>query len=91
MAPEALNLSLCIEFFNAARLGPTRHAAPRRLLAFRSQHRIDFRFLPTRPIASIFAMYANARGTSHAVSPASTVTSPISCAALFACLSSGFT
>ena len=42
------------------------------------QHRIVFRFFPTRPIFSIFAMYAAATGTSHAVSPTSTDTSPIS-------------
>ena len=53
------------------------------------QHFIVFRFLPTRPIFSILAMYSVASGTLQDVSPIATSTLPIFLAVAFACFSNG--
>src|SRR5690606_22508212 len=57
----------------------------------RDQHLIVFRFLPTRPIFSIFSMSESACGTLQAVSPISTSTVPMARAARFASARSGLT
>src|SRR5688572_5529452 len=56
-----------------------------------SQHIAVLRFFPTRPIDSIFAMYAHASGTWHDVSPMSTSTVPIARPTAFAFAVSGAT
>src|SRR5262245_21190755 len=60
-------------------------ATSRRLLYLTaSQHRADLRFFPWRPAFSTLAMYSNASGTLHAVSPMSTSTLPVALATAFA-------
>lgn len=56
-----------------------------------AQHRADFRFAPTRPIFSTFAMYSVATGTLQSVSPMSTEYPRSAFAVDFASASSGLT
>src|SRR5262249_33579983 len=67
------------------RRGPS-IAVPSLALRACNQHRADFRFAPSFPAFSIFAMYSAASGTLHDVSPMSTSTAPTAFAVAFAFL-----